>query len=100
IGGAATGTGSLFVDDIMFTGVNLTNGVATSGIAISAVTVAPLTITNSKNNVIVLNCNAIDSNGNITQVLVDLSQVGGPSSFPMTNIGAHWRCSYTVLSGV
>lgn len=98
IGGAASGTGSLFIDNIVFMGVDVTNVPPSAGMSLSSATIAPLSITNHKSNPVVVTCKASATNGSVAFLTANFSTLGGPAALAMTNVGgSNFRCS--ILAG-
>src|SRR5208337_4931983 len=63
ISGAISGTGTIYFDDIAFLGVTNFGALPFSSLSVNSVSMTPSVITNNKNNVIALSCQAIASNG-------------------------------------
>ncbi len=68
-----------------------------SRMSISSFAVTPNVLTNNTSKDIGFTAVVIDSNGSITGVSLNLSELGGPAALAMTNAGGnHWGAKYTL----
>src|SRR5208283_4673905 len=71
-------------------------------ITVSGITAVPSLLTNNINRVVVFNVKSVSTVGAMTNVSLNLSQVGGPASVKMTNISGAtmFRYPYNVRAGL